>query len=95
LNGHSDSSSTAAAAASTAQQSKAPAATKTATSSRTAFDPRVKAAVKVQALYRGFSLRNQWAREDAAILLQAVFRGYKARVLLSQIIEQMILDGEL
>lgn len=40
-------------------------------------------------------LRNEWAREDAAILIQAIFRGYKARILLSEIIEQMIKDGEL
>lgn len=56
---------------------------------------KLRAAVKIQALYRGFSLRNEWAREDAAILLQSIFRGYKARVLLSSIIEQMIQDGDL
>lgn len=39
--------------------------------------------------------RNEWAREDAAILIQAIFRGYKARVKLSQLIEQMIKNGEL
>lgn len=59
------------------------------------LDPRYRAAVRIQALWRGYSLRNEWAREDAAILIQAIFRGYKARVLLSTIIEQMIKDGEL
>jgi hypothetical protein len=52
-------------------------------------------AVKIQALYRGFSLRNEWIKEDAAILLQSIWRGYKARILLSKIIEQMIKDGQL
>jgi hypothetical protein len=53
------------------------------------------AAVLIQARWRGFSLRNEWAREDAAILLQAVYRGYKARVLISKIIEQMLQEGQL
>lgn len=53
------------------------------------------AATKIQALYRGYSLRNEWIREDAAILIQSIYRGYKARVLLSGIIEQMIKDGQL
>jgi hypothetical protein len=53
------------------------------------------AAVLIQARWRGFSLRNEWAREDAAILLQSVYRGYKARVLISKIIEQMLQEGQL
>lgn len=53
------------------------------------------AAVLIQARWRGFSLRNEWAREDAAILLQAVYRGYKARVLISKIIEQMLQEGQM
>lgn len=35
------------------------------------------AAVKIQALGRGYTLRNDWAKEDAAILIQAVYRGYR------------------
>jgi len=53
------------------------------------------AATKIQALYRGFSLRNEWIKEDAAILVQSVYRGYRARVKLSQVIEQMIKGGQL
>jgi hypothetical protein len=54
-----------------------------------------KAAIRIQALARGVVLRTDWAREDSAILLQSVWRGYKARVLLSKMIESMILEGEL
>ncbi|KAJ1412273.1 hypothetical protein B484DRAFT_402361, partial [Ochromonadaceae sp. CCMP2298] len=54
-----------------------------------------KAAVRLQAQYRGFALRNEWAREDAAILMQSIYRGYRARVLLSEMIEAMILEGQL
>lgn len=54
-----------------------------------------KAATKLQALFRGFSLRNEWSREDAAILIQAVFRGYRARIALSHMIEEMISAGQL
>lgn len=53
------------------------------------------AAVRIQALYRGFALRNDWAKEDAAILIQAVYRGYRARVLISKLIEDMIQSGQL
>lgn len=48
-----------------------------------------------QALARGVTLRTEWAREDAAILMQSIYRGYRARVLLSQMIEQLIKEGEL
>jgi hypothetical protein len=54
-----------------------------------------RASVKFQALFRGYSLRNEWIKEDAAILLQSIYRGYQARVKLSQMIEQMIKRGEL
>lgn len=49
----------------------------------------------MQALVRGVTLRTEWAREDAAILMQSIYRGYRARVLLSQMIEQLIKEGEL
>jgi len=54
-----------------------------------------RAATKIQALYRGFALRNEWIKEDASILIQSIWRGYKARCLLSSMIEQMIKDGQL
>lgn len=41
------------------------------------------------------TLRTEWAREDAAILMQSIYRGYRARILLSQMIEQLIKEGEL
>jgi hypothetical protein len=56
---------------------------------------KLQAVIKIQALFRGFVLRNEWAREDAAILIQSVFRGYKARVMISKIIEQMLQSGQL
>ncbi len=54
-----------------------------------------RAASRIQALFRGFALRNEWVREDAAILIQSIYRGYRARVFLSEMIEQMIQNGEL
>lgn len=57
--------------------------------------PEEAAAVKIQALVRGASLRTEWAREDAAILMQSIYRGYRARVLLSNMIEQLIKQGEI
>lgn len=53
------------------------------------------AATRLQAAFRGFSLRNEWAREDAAILIQAVFRGYRGRITLSRMIENLLQAGEL
>lgn len=53
------------------------------------------AAVRIQSRYRGFALRNEWAKEDASILLQAVIRGYLARVRLSKIIAAMYQNGQL
>lgn len=53
------------------------------------------AAVRIQAMVRGALLRMDWAREDAAILMQSIYRGYRARVLLSNMIEQLIQQGEI
>mmetsp|Transcript_25912 Transcript_25912/g.43544 ORF Transcript_25912/g.43544 Transcript_25912/m.43544 type:complete len:538 (-) Transcript_25912:187-1800(-) len=53
------------------------------------------AAVRMQALMRGYMLRNDWAREDAAILMQSIYRGYRARVLVGNMIETMIREGDL
>lgn len=50
------------------------------------------AAVKIQALYRGYSLRNEWIREDAAILIQAVYRGYRERVKFLELIETLLAE---
>lgn len=61
----------------------------------TEADRQQAAAVRMQALARGFLLRNDWAREDSAILIQTIFRGYRARILLSQMIEQLIQAGDL
>eukprot|EP01038_Epipyxis_sp_PR26KG_P006835 gene6835-9357_t len=47
------------------------------------------AAVRIQSLFRGYSLRNEWAKEDAAILVQSIFRGYQARKKLDLMIEQL------
>ena len=54
-----------------------------------------KAAVKIQALYRGFALRSQWAYEDAAIRIQSVLRGYRARVKVFKLIERLMEQGSL
>lgn len=51
--------------------------------------------MKIQAMVRGALLRMDWAREDAAILMQSIYRGYRARVLLSNMIEQLIQQGEI
>ncbi len=55
----------------------------------------VASVIKIQALFRGFSLRNEWAREDAAILIQSVYRGYRGRARVSYLIEQLINAGEI
>lgn len=54
-----------------------------------------KAAVKIQSLFRGFALRNQWSKEGAIILIQAFVRGYLQRVRLAQMIQEMFENGEL
>lgn len=51
------------------------------------------AATRIQSRFRGFSLRNEWQKEDAAILIQATFRGHKGRIEVSNMIEKMIEDG--
>ena len=48
------------------------------------------AVTKLQALYRGHSLRADWQREEAAILLQSVIRGYLARIKVSIMIEELL-----
>eukprot|EP01006_Ploeotia_vitrea_P019064 TRINITY_DN51125_c0_g1_i1.p1 TRINITY_DN51125_c0_g1~~TRINITY_DN51125_c0_g1_i1.p1 ORF type:complete len:489 (+),score=-12.32 TRINITY_DN51125_c0_g1_i1:38-1504(+) len=53
------------------------------------------AATRIQALYRGFALRSQWAYEDAAIRIQAVYRGYRARVRVFKLIEKLMEKGNL
>lgn len=52
-------------------------------------------ATKIQSVFRGFSLRSEWAKEDSAILIQSIVRSYLARIRLSKMIEQMIKSGEL
>jgi hypothetical protein len=54
----------------------------------------IKAAIKIQATYRGFSLRNEWIKEDSAILIQSVFRGYVARCYVAELIQQLFESGE-
>ena len=56
---------------------------------------RTLAATKLQAMYRGYALRSQWAYEDGAIRIQAVFRGYCARVRVYKMIEQLMESGAL
>ncbi len=84
-----------AAKASTRPVSKRPSSTPTKSSTAATKAKEIKAATKMQALFRGYSLRNEWSREDAAILIQSVFRGYRARIALSEMIEEMIKAGEL
>ena len=72
-----------------------PAATGSNSITRPALSKRDAAAVRIQAVARGMILRTDWAREDAAILMQSIYRGYRARVLLSQMIEDLIKEGEL
>ena len=58
------------------------------------FEGYDEAATRIQALARGKLLRKEWQREDAAIHIQAVFRGHKGRLHVSNIIEEMIANGE-
>lgn len=58
-------------------------------------EKRNRAATRLQALFRGYSLRSQWIREDAAIRLQAAYRGYKGRVRVFQLIEEMMASGQM
>lgn len=52
-------------------------------------------ATKVQSVYRGWSLRHEWSREEAAITVQTQYRGYRARVLIGKMIEAMFDSGAL
>lgn len=54
-----------------------------------------KAAMKLQALYRGFALRNEWSKEGAIILIQAIVRGHLQRCKLARMIEEMFATGQL
>jgi hypothetical protein len=54
-----------------------------------------KAAVLLQALYRGFALRNEWSQEGAVILIQAIVRGHLQRCRLARMIEEMFASGQL
>lgn len=58
-------------------------------------EERIIAATKMQARYRGYALRSQWAYEDAAIRIQSVYRGYCARVRVFKMIEALMEAGEL
>lgn len=63
--------------------------------SMTSSEHQETAAVKIQALYRGFALRFAWLKEECAIVIQACYRGYRARAIVSAMIEQLFLSGEL
>lgn len=54
-----------------------------------------RAATKIQALYRGFALRNEWSKEGAVILIQAIVRGHLQRCRLARMIEEMFATGQL
>mmetsp|Transcript_21606 Transcript_21606/g.22366 ORF Transcript_21606/g.22366 Transcript_21606/m.22366 type:complete len:122 (+) Transcript_21606:1978-2343(+) len=54
-----------------------------------------KCATKIQSLYRGYALRNEWIREDSAILIQAVYRGYAERCRVSLMLEELFHSGQL
>jgi hypothetical protein len=54
-----------------------------------------RAAVKIQSLYRGYALRNEWIQEDAVILIQAVYRGYAERCRVALMLEEMFQSGQL
>ena len=52
------------------------------------------AAVNIQKMFRGYILRLSWIREGCAELIQSVWRGHHARVLVSDMIAQMIEEDE-
>jgi hypothetical protein len=54
-----------------------------------------KAAIKIQALVRGFLLRIKWLRADCAILIQATFRGYSTRLKVGLMIAELMERGDL
>lgn len=52
-------------------------------------------ATKIQSLFRGYSLRNEWIKEDAAILIQAIYRGYAERCRVAIMLEELFQSGQL
>lgn len=54
-----------------------------------------KCATKIQSLFRGFSLRNEWMKEDAVILIQAAYRGYAERCRVVLMLEELFQSGQL
>ena len=54
-----------------------------------------KSATKIQALWRGYSLRWEWLKEDAAIIIQMIVRGFLARCMVSDMLEELYANGEL
>jgi hypothetical protein len=54
-----------------------------------------KCATKIQSLFRGYSLRNEWVKEDAVILIQAMYRGYAERCRVALMLEELFQSGQL
>jgi hypothetical protein len=54
-----------------------------------------RSATKIQSLFRGFSLRNEWIKEDAVILIQAVYRGFAERCRVALMLEELFQSGQL
>jgi hypothetical protein len=54
-----------------------------------------KCATKIQSLFRGYSLRNEWVKEDAVILIQAAYRGYAERCRVALMLEELFQSGQL
>jgi FtsZ-interacting cell division protein ZipA len=54
----------------------------------------IDAASKIQSRFRGFSLRKEFGLEEAAIIIQCNYRGYRARVMVSNMIEEMLANDD-